>query len=90
MEQEFRVDIEIFGVLYTLKGNRTPEQMLALAQHVDNTMKRLANYNPKLSTSYLAVLAALNLADELHMLRKEYDDLVQLLEPEKDDTRLNS
>ncbi|MDD3654435.1 MAG: cell division protein ZapA [Desulfotomaculaceae bacterium] len=90
MEQEFRVEIEICGVSYTLKGNRTPEQMLDLAKYVNNVMKKLENYNPKLSKSHLAVLAALNLADELYKLREEYDSIVRLLEPEKKDAGLDS
>lgn len=90
MKQECRIEIEICGVSYTLKGNRSPEQMLALAQHVDHTMKQLAGYNPKLSKSDLAVLAALNLADELHTLREEHNSIVRLLEPEKNETGLDS
>lgn len=82
-EREFRVEVEIFGEYYTLKGDSIPAQMMQIAHYVDNKMKQLAGRNPKLSKSQVAVLAALNLADELIKLREEYENMVRMLEPEK-------
>jgi len=81
--QEFRVEVEIFGEHYILKGGSSPEQMLAVAQYVNHKMRQLAGHNPRLSKSQVAVLAALNLADELIRLREEYDNMVKILDPEK-------
>jgi len=82
-EQEFRVEVEIFGEYYTLKGDSSPAQMLKVAQYVNHKMRQLAGRNPKLSKSQVAVLAALNMADELIKLREEYENMVRMLEPEK-------
>lgn len=82
-EREYRAEVEIFGEYYTLKGDSIPAQMLKVAQFVNNKMKQLAGRNPKLSKSQVAVLAALNLADELIKLREEYENMVRMLEPEK-------
>jgi len=87
---EFRVEVEIFGEHYILKGGSSTEQMLAIAQYVNHKMKQLAGRNPRLSRSQVAVLAALNLADELTRLREEYDNLVKILDPGKNSSSTNS
>lgn len=89
-EQESRVEVEIFGEYYTLKGNNSPEQMLMLAQYVNRKMKHLAGRNARLTKTQTAVLAALNIADELKRLQEEHDNLVRMLEPEKKNNKKNS
>lgn len=81
-EQEIRVQVEIFGEQYTLKGTTSSAQMLQVAQHVDKVMKKLAKRNPRLSRAQVQVLAALNMADELIALREEYENMIKMLEPE--------
>ena len=61
--KESRVEVEIFGEHYTLKGDNSPEQMIVLAQYVNRKMKQLAGWNTKLSRIQTAVLAALNIAE---------------------------
>lgn len=82
-EQEFRVEVEIFGEYFTLKGDSSQAQMLKVAQYVSNKMKQLSERNPRLSRSQVAVLAALNMADELLKYREEYENMVRMLEPEQ-------
>lgn len=90
MVQEARVEVEIFGEYYTLKGDSSPDEMIAVAQYVNRKMKQLAGVNARLSKSQVAVLAALNLADELNKLRQEYDSMVKILESEKRSARKGS
>ncbi len=82
-EQVSRVEVEIFGEYYTLKGDLSPEEMLLLAQYVNRKMAQLAGRNSQLSRTQTAVLAALNIAEELQKLQEEHDILVKMLEPEK-------
>ncbi|OQA10691.1 MAG: Cell division protein ZapA [Firmicutes bacterium ADurb.Bin373] len=89
-EEVTRVDIEIFGEYYTLKGGSSQEEMLALARYVNRKMIQLATRNSKLSKSQTAVLAALNIADELIKLREEHDNLMRMLEPESRDDKKDS
>ncbi len=89
-EEVIRVDVEIFGEYYTLKGNSSQEEMLALAQYVNRTMIQLATRNTRLSKAQTAVLAALNIADELVKLQEKHDNLVRLLEPEGNDDKKDS
>ncbi|NLJ77368.1 MAG: cell division protein ZapA [Peptococcaceae bacterium] len=89
-EEVIRVDVEIFGEYYTLKGNSSQEEMLALAQYVNRKMIQLATRNTRLSKAQTAVLAALNIADELVKLQEKHDNLVRLLEPEGNDDKKDS
>jgi len=60
-----RVTVDIWGQQVTLKTQNDPEYVQRLARHVDRRMDSIAQKNPRLSTSQVALLAALNIADEL-------------------------
>ena len=55
-----------------------------IADYVDQKMSKLAEMNPYLSTSKVAVLAALNITDELFKITQEYEEFLKLLEEVKD------
>jgi len=55
-----------------------------LADYVDEKMNVIASKNPHLSTKQIAVLASLNIADELYKLQENYDKLLQILEESKE------
>ncbi len=78
-----KVIVEIFSEEYTVKGNENPEYIQMLASYVDRRMKMIQQRNPNLSNTKLAVLTALNLADELNKLQEDYDEMVKALEEEK-------
>jgi len=78
-----RVTVEIFGEDYVVKGDESPEYIQMLASYVDRRMKMVQKRNASLSTTRIAVLTALNLADELNKLQEDYDELVKKLEEEK-------
>ncbi|HOV79572.1 MAG TPA: cell division protein ZapA [Bacillota bacterium] len=90
LKQESRVEVEIFGEYYTLKGDCPPENMISLAQYVSRRMKQLAGRNPRLTKAQTAVLAALNIAEELKRLQAEYDELIRMLEPDKSNNKKSS
>lgn len=75
-----RVVVEIYGQYYTMKGDSSSSHMRMIAGYVDNKMRQIAAANPRLDTNKLAVLAALNMADEYFRLRMEYEELIKLLE----------
>ncbi len=75
-----RVTVEIFGQYYTIKGTSNAAHMRAVASFVDDKMIQMAKANPRLDTNKLAVLAAVNVADEFFKLRQEYEELIRLLE----------
>ena len=63
------VRVEIFDQAYNLRGS-DPEYILKLAEYVDGKMRAVAEQTNTIDTVRLAVLAALNIADEYHLLRK--------------------
>lgn len=78
-----KVKVEILGVEYTMKGTANPDHIKALADYVDQKMKQVNSKNPHLPVSRIAVLTALNIADELSKLQEDYDNLIKLIEDEK-------
>ena len=66
------VRVEIFDQAYNLRGS-DPEYILKLAEYVDAKMRAVAEQTNTIDTVRLAVLAALNIADEYHLLRKHND-----------------
>jgi len=80
-EENSRVEVEICGERYVLKGDAAPEHLRRVADHVERLVKHLQGRNPRLSFGKAALLAALNVADEFLKLKADYDNLVRLLEP---------
>ncbi len=66
-----RVTVTILGEDYTIKGTATGAWMQRVARHVDRLMQQLAARNRGLGRERMAVLAAINLADELLRLQEE-------------------
>ena len=75
-----KVNVEIFGDTYPFKTDGDPEELRRLASLVDERMKTAAKMTRSLDTRKIAVLAALQMASEYAELKKDYDELVQLLE----------
>ncbi|SHG48502.1 cell division protein ZapA [Thermosyntropha lipolytica DSM 11003] len=78
-----KVSVEIFGENYVVKGEESPEYIEMLAAYIDKRMRLIQQRNPNLSTAKIAVLTALNLADELNKLQDDYDKLLKALEEER-------
>src|SRR4030081_3947849 len=70
--QNSSVRVEIFDQAYNLRGS-DPEYILKLADYVDTKMRAVAEATNTIDTVRLAVLAALNIADEYHLLKRNQD-----------------
>lgn len=66
-----RVAVTIMGEEYILRGSSSSEDMHRVGSYVDRLMRTLAEQNMQMSKHKIAVLAALNLADELLKLKEE-------------------
>src|SRR5579859_687279 len=66
------VRVEIFDQSYNLRGSDA-EYINKLADYVDAKMRTLAEQTSTVDSLRLAVLTALNIADEYHILKKKYD-----------------
>jgi cell division protein ZapA len=60
--------VEIFGAQYTFQGD-DPDHVRRLADHVNRTMAETAKSIRNVTTTKVAVLAAMNIADQLLTLR---------------------
>jgi len=78
-----RLTVEIFGQQYNLTGKASPGQMRQVASYVDEKMRQIADKNPRLDTTRLAVLSAVNIADDYLQLKKTYDEIMHLIEDEQ-------
>ena len=70
--QNASVRVEILDQAYNLRGSDA-EYILKLAEYVDSKMRAVAEATNTIDTVRLAVLAALNIADEYHLLRKKQE-----------------
>ena len=64
------VRVEIFDQAYNLRGS-DPDYILKLAEYVDTKMRAVAEQTATVDSVRLAVLAALNIADEYHLLKRK-------------------
>ncbi len=67
------VRVEIFDQAYNLRGTDA-DYILKLAEYVDGKMRSVAEQTQTVDTSRVAVLAALNIADELHLLKRNREE----------------
>lgn len=79
-QQRRRVTIAIGDERYVLIGDASEEYMQRLATYVDERFVRLQQTFPNVPRHRLAMLTAINLADEVHKLREENEELLGLLE----------
>ena len=66
------VRVEIYDQTYHLRGS-DPDYIAQLAAYVDTKMRLISQQAATVDSLRVAVLAALNIADELQMLRRKYD-----------------
>lgn len=71
------IQVKIFGTEYTLKSDADIEYVKRVAQIVDDRMQKLAESSTIKSESKLAVLTALNVADELYQLKLQYKKVIE-------------
>jgi cell division protein ZapA len=66
------VRVEIFDQAYNLRGSDA-DYIIKLAEYVDSKMRAVAEQTHTVDTARLAVLAAVNIADEYHLLKRNGD-----------------
>jgi cell division protein ZapA len=78
VSQNGSVRVEIFDQSYNLRGS-DGEYILKLAEYVDTRMRQIAEQTKTVDSLRLAVLAAINIADELHVLRRKHESVTSEL-----------
>src|SRR5207248_5525809 len=67
------VRVEIFDQVYNLRGSDA-DYILKLAEYVDAKMRAVSEQTATVDSVRLAVLAALNIADEYHLLKRKQEN----------------
>ena len=74
MSESTSVRVEIFDHAYNLRGT-DPDYIAQLADFVDTKMRMIAQQSTTVDSARLAVLAAINIADELHTLLRNHESI---------------
>ena len=74
------IDVYILGQKYTVKGDAPEEHIQKIAAFVDAKIKEVYNNAPNVIPLKASILAALNIADELHRLKTEQDNITTHIE----------
>lgn len=64
-------EVEIFGAVYHVRGREDRAYLQGLARTVDRKMREISDQVATVDTAKIAILAALNLADELSRCQTE-------------------
>jgi cell division protein ZapA len=65
------ISVEIFGETYNVRGEGDPDYLTELARFVDSRMREVAAQVATVDPMKIAILAALNIADEFSRYQKE-------------------
>lgn len=71
MDAKHVVEVEIFGHSYTIRGEADQNYIMEVAAYVDRRMREITERLPVASLSKVAILASLNIADELFKERAQ-------------------
>jgi len=69
------VSVRIMGKSYTLRAGDDPEYVRSVAEYVDKKMRSIARGAVNVPQADAAILAAVNIADELHKARQKVASL---------------
>src|SRR5438874_13686331 len=65
------IKIKIFDQVYAVRGEKDAEYIASLASFVDRRMREISKGTPTVDTLRVAVLAALNIADDYFQLKQK-------------------
>jgi len=92
MENKNKVIVKINGQDYPIMGSESKEHLLRVGNFVDEKMELVSKNNSRLSTSMIAVLTCVNIADQflklqnhLDTVQREHVDPINKLEEFKED-----
>jgi len=74
-EESNLIPVEIFGDTYNIRADEDREYVKDLARYVDAKMKSITNTGGGGNSLKIAILAALNIADEFFKLQRDHEGL---------------
>jgi len=73
------LDVEILGQKITISSDAEEGYMLKVAGYVDEKMQELMSSSKPIAKSNIAMLTALNIADEYHRLKDAHETILSRL-----------
>ncbi len=86
-ERKTVVKVRIVGEEYSIRTDASPEHTRAVADHVDVTIRAIMEGGPLTETHKAAILAALQITDELFKERAASDELAAEIRQLANDVR---
>jgi cell division protein ZapA len=74
------VEVTILGQKYTVKGDAPEDHIRKLASFVDGKLKEVYTAAPGITPLKAAILASLDIADELHKLKEAQENITRTIE----------
>ena len=74
------VDVEIMGHKYTVRSDADESYVLKVAEYVDEKVQEILKTARPVANPNVAMLAALNIADEYHQLKDNHERVLQRLD----------
>lgn len=74
------IKVQIFGMDYSLRSDKDPEYVKQVAAYVDEKIQKLSTTTNVKSQTKIAVLVALNIAEELFQLKRQHDNTLKIFE----------
>jgi cell division protein ZapA len=71
------IRVVIYDQEYFMRGDLNQEYIQKLAHYLDAKMRSIAERTRTVDTLRVAILAALNVADEYHQLKARYEQVTQ-------------
>jgi cell division protein ZapA len=81
------VKVNVAGEEVTIRSEQPAEHSRAVAQHVDESIRRIQEQSPMVDSGKAAILAALQIADELFRTRGDADRGTERLEQTMEEIR---
>jgi len=74
------IRVVIYDQEYFMRGDLNQEYLQKLAQYLDTKMRSIAERTRTVDSLRVAMLAALNVADEYHQMKAKYEQVTQRLD----------
>ena len=81
------VKVSVAGEEVTIRSEQPAEHSRAVAQHVDESIRRIQEQSPMVDSGKAAILAALQIADELFRTRGDAERGTERLEQTMEEIR---
>jgi cell division protein ZapA len=77
MAKEAVLQVELDGLTYVLRGTGGEQKLRQTADLVEQKLAAARSVNPQYSSTRIAMLAALQIADEMIALQDEYREMLE-------------